>query len=120
MTPPTTATATSALDGLRNKVDTIDLLVKNDLASIGSCKNRLVALEKHRGTAASRKLDNRICVLEENYGKMRNDHTDMTAKCVTHEQLAATRDYLATSLKRVVEDNVFPVSTYCIISKMSA
>jgi len=118
--PPTTATATSALDSLRNKLDAIDLCMKNEVASVRTCKERLVALEKHRGTAASRKLDNRVCVLEENYGKMRNDHTDMTAKCVTHEQLAATRDYLATSLKRVVEDNVFPVSTYCIISKMSA
>ncbi|KAI4940754.1 hypothetical protein J4E86_010726 [Alternaria arbusti] len=107
--PPTTATATSALDSLRNKLDAIDLCMKNEVASVRTCKERLVALEKHRGTAASRKLDNRVCVLEENYGKMRNDHTDMTAKCVTHEQLAATRDYLATSLKRVVEDNVFPL-----------
>ena len=157
VTPPTTTTATAALDDPQNKVDAVYLQLKNELASLSNCKDRLVALEKHRGTPASRKLDNRVCVLEENYGKMRNDHTDMTAKCVTHEQLAATRDYLAaslettiqnhreevkhrmeynvvllnglrgqhlqnieTSLKKVVQDNAFPVSTYHIISMMSA
>ncbi|KAI4604595.1 hypothetical protein J4E83_011066 [Alternaria metachromatica] len=157
MTPPTTTTATAALDDPQNKVDAVYLQLKNELASLSNCKDRLVALEKHRGTPASRKLDNRVCVLEENYGKMRNDHTDMTAKCVTHEQLAAARDSLATSLHttihdhrdevnqgmaynvgvlnerwgghlknietsltKVVKDNVFPVSTYHIISMMSA
>ncbi|KAI4933340.1 uncharacterized protein J4E92_003006 [Alternaria infectoria] len=157
VTPPTTTTATAALDDPQNKVDAVYLQLKNELASLSNCKDRLVALEKHRGTPASRKLDNRVCVLEENYGKMRNDHTDMTAKCVTHEQLAAARNAdaaslqttiqnhreevkqrveynvvllnglrgqhlqnIETSLKKVVQDNAFPVSTYHIISMMSA
>ncbi|KAI4701048.1 hypothetical protein J4E89_010884 [Alternaria sp. Ai002NY15] len=157
LTPPTTATATAALDDPQNKVDAVYLQLKNELASLSNCKDRLVALEKHRGTPASRKLDNRVCVLEENYGKMRNDHTDMTAKCVTHEQLAAARNAdaaslqttvqnhreevkqrmeynvvllnglrgqhlqnIETSLKKVVQDNAFPVSTYHIFSMMSA
>ncbi|KAI4666224.1 uncharacterized protein J4E79_002261 [Alternaria viburni] len=147
-TPPTATTATAALDDLRNKVDATYLQMKNELASLVNCKERLVALEKPRGTAASRKLDNRICVLEENYTKIRNDHPEMTAKCVTHEQFAAARESLAASLhttirnhrdevnhemaynagvlnerwgghlqnieaslKRVVKDDVFPVST---------
>jgi len=150
LTPPTTATVNFALDGLRTKLDAMDLCMKNEVASVRICKERLVALEKHRGTPASRKLDNRVCVLEENYGKMRNDHTDMTAKCVTHEQLAASLETtiqnhreevkqrmeynvvllnglrgqhlqnIETSLKKVVQDNAFPVSTYHIISMMSA
>ncbi|KAI4680526.1 hypothetical protein J4E81_010207 [Alternaria sp. BMP 2799] len=138
MTPPTTTTATAALDDPQNKVDAVYLQLKNELASLSNCKDRLVALEKHRGTPASRKLDNRVCVLEENYGKMRNDHTDITAKCVTHEQFAASlqttihshRDEvnqgmaynvgvlnerwgshlknIETSLTKVVKDHVFP------------
>jgi len=157
LTPPTTATVNFALDGLRTKLDAMDLCMKNEVASVRICKERLVALEKHRGTATSRKLDNRVCVLEENYNKMRNDHTDMTAKCVTHEQFAAARvtdaaslqttiqnhreevkqrmEYnvvllnglrgqhlqnIETSLKKVVQENAFPVSTYHIILMMSA
>jgi len=178
LTPPTTTTATSALDDPRSKVDAVYLQMKNELASLSKCKDRLVALEehrvtelasfgkcedrvaaleKHRVTAASLKLNKRVSVLEENYNKMRNDHSDMTAKCVTHEQFAAARDALAaslqttirdhreevtqrmeynvvllnglrgqhlqnieTSLKKVVQDNAFPVSTYHIISMMSA
>ncbi|KAI4646391.1 uncharacterized protein J4E78_009313 [Alternaria triticimaculans] len=105
LTPPTTATVNFALDGLRTKLDAMDLCMKNEVASVRICKERLVALEKHRGTPASRKLDNRVCVLEENYGKMRNDHTDMTAKCVTHEQFAAVSDALTTSLQTTIQDH---------------
>ncbi|KAI4694869.1 uncharacterized protein J4E84_001492 [Alternaria hordeiaustralica] len=157
LTPPTTTTATPALDDLRNKVDTVHLQMKNELASFGSCKERLEALEEHRVTATSLKLNKRVSVLEENYNKMRNDHSDMTAKCVTHEHFGAARNSIVdslhtiirnhrdevkqemaydvelldgrwgqhlknieTSLKKVVKDNVFPVSTYQIIFMMSA
>ncbi|KAH6870089.1 hypothetical protein BKA58DRAFT_171184 [Alternaria rosae] len=45
LTPPTTTTAASDLNDLRNKVDAIDLHMKNELASFGNCKDRLAALE---------------------------------------------------------------------------
>ena len=98
LTPPTTTTATAALDDLRNKVDAVDLHMKNELASFGSCKARLVALEKHHGKAASPELRKRLGSLEENYNKMLSDHSDMAAKCVTHEQFAVARNHLAASL----------------------
>lgn len=123
--------------------------MKNELASFGNCKDRLAALEEHRGTAASRKLDKRVSVLEDNYNTMSNNLSAKFAKCVTQEQFVAAGNFLApslhktiqehldesdqrmasdvmllnrrwgqhlcnieTSLKKVVQEHVFPVSTY--------